>query len=164
MNAEERSRLVAELRHYGTRLMREAAALIEADASPDSARIYSIAERDLEDRLAKSRSEVASLHEEVERLRFISLRCSCTAPLAIRVDTIPHGLLAGWKCGACGRTSMLSDIATITEGWEAGRDFHSPKYKLFHPEDFPPEVVAKAKRELGLRTAALDTTQERPSK
>lgn len=49
----------------------------------------------------------------------IILSCHCTAPLAIRIDTIDHGLLAGWKCDSCGQTLMLSDIARASEALAA---------------------------------------------
>jgi hypothetical protein len=61
----------------------------------------------------------AEMIEELLRVlderSYLSLRCHCTAPLAIRVDTIDHGLLAGWKCQSCGQTLMLSDIARASE-------------------------------------------------
>jgi hypothetical protein len=47
--------------------------------------------------------------------RFLFLNCRCTAPLALPLNSIEHGLLAGWKCDSCGQTLMLSDIARASE-------------------------------------------------
>jgi len=68
--------------------------------------------------------EQAEIIEELLRVlderAYLSLRCKCSAPLAIRIDTIAHGLLAGWKCGSCGKTLMLSDAAEASESHARG--------------------------------------------
>lgn len=58
---------------------------------------------------------IKQLEAQVAEPTYITLNCHCTAPIALRVDQIDHGLVAGWKCDACGQTLMLSDFAKSSE-------------------------------------------------
>lgn len=63
--------------------------------------------------------QAAETISEAEKSRYIFLNCHCTQPLAIRIDSIEHGLKAGWQCSSCGQTLMLSDFARASEALAA---------------------------------------------